>query len=159
MGSTMDARATSGVRFPPPLYYVIPLVLSVATELLFPAQQLIPPLAAAMIGACLIALGVAFASSALVTMRRAGTSPVPLTPTAALVTDGPYRFTRNPMYLALTLGYVGVAIWMQAVWAFVYLPIILLAIRRVVIDREERYLTEKFGETYVSYCRRVRRWI
>jgi protein-S-isoprenylcysteine O-methyltransferase Ste14 len=155
----MDAQPTSGVRFPPPLYYVIPLVLSVATEWLFPAQRFLSPLLAACIGAALLALAVAFASSALVTMRRAGTSPVPLTPTSALVTGGPYRVTRNPMYLGLTLGYAGVAIWTQAVWAFVYLPIVILAVRRVVIDREERYLTARFGDAYVDYSRQVRRWI
>ena len=155
----MDAKATSGVRFPPPLYFLIPLLLSVATEFLFPAQRFLPSLAAACIGAALIALAVAFASSALVTMRRAGTSPVPVTPTRALVTGGPYRFSRNPMYVGMTLAYVGVATWTQAVWAFVYLPIVLLAIRRLVIDPEERYLTAKFGEVYVRYCQQVRRWL
>ena len=158
----MDVQATSGVRFPPPLYYVIRLlVLSVATEWLFPAQRTFRRTAPA---ACYRSgtpsrWRLAFAITALVTMRRAGTSPVPITPTSALVTGGPYRVTRNPMYLSLTLGYVGVAIWTQAVWAFVYLPVVILTVRRLVIDREERYLTLRFGQAYVDYSRRVRRWL
>jgi protein-S-isoprenylcysteine O-methyltransferase Ste14 len=155
----MDDKATSGVRFPPPLYFLIPLLLSVATEKLLPAQPLLSPLVAAGIGAALIALGIAFAVSGAVTQKRAGTTPVPIKPTTALVTGGPYRFTRNPMYLGMTFAYVGVAVWTQAVWAFVYLPIILLAIRRLVIAREESYLTEKFGDAYLRYCSQVRRWI
>jgi protein-S-isoprenylcysteine O-methyltransferase Ste14 len=155
----MDPRATSGVRFPPPLYFLIPLVLSVATEYLFHSQHLLPPLIAACVGAAFIAVAVAFIASARVTMMRAGTSPIPFKPTTALVTGGPYRFTRNPMYVGMTLMYAGIAVWTQAIWAFVYLPIVLLAIRRLVIAREERYLTEKFGEVYLSYCKQVRRWI
>jgi len=157
--STMDDRATSGVRFPPPLYFAIPLLLSVATQLLFPATELLPRLAAAVAGAALIAVGVAFAASAIVTMRRAHTSLNPTVPTRAIATGGPYRFSRNPMYLSMTLVYVGVAIWTQAVWAFAYLPLVLFGVRRLVIDREERYLTEKFGDAYRDYCRQVRRWI
>ncbi len=155
----MDPQATSGVRFPPPLYFVLPLLLSIATELLFPALRLLPPLVAAVAGGFLVALGLAFLSSAFVTMRRAGTSSNPTIATRALVTGGPYRYTRNPFYLAYTLIYAGVAVWTQSIWAFAYLPLVLYTVRRQVIDREEAYLGAKFGETYERYVQRVRRWI
>jgi protein-S-isoprenylcysteine O-methyltransferase Ste14 len=155
----VDPQATSGVRFPPPLYFLLPLLLSIATQLLFPAQHLLPSLVAAVLGAAMIALGAAFVVTAWVTMRRAGTSPIPTEPSRALVTGGPYRYTRNPMYLAMTLLYVGIAVWTQAIWAFAYLPLILFTVRRRVIDREETYLAAKFGEPYEEYRRQVRRWI
>jgi protein-S-isoprenylcysteine O-methyltransferase Ste14 len=155
----MDSQTTSGVRFPPPLYFLLPLLLSIATQFLFPAQRLLSPLMAAVVGASLIALGIAFAASALVTMWRSRTSPNPTVPTRALVTGGPYRFTRNPLYVALTLVYLGVTVWTQAIWAFAYLPLVLFTVRRQVIDKEERYLAAKFGETYDRYRERVRRWI
>jgi protein-S-isoprenylcysteine O-methyltransferase Ste14 len=155
----MEPGSTSGVRFPPPLYFLIPLTLSVATELLFPAQRLLPSIVAGCVGGALLGLGISFAVSAVATMRQAGTSPIPVKPSTTLVTNGPYRFTRNPMYLGMTLVYVGIAVWTQAIWAFVYLPLVLLAVSRSVIGREERYLTQRFGEPYLQYRSKVRRWI
>jgi protein-S-isoprenylcysteine O-methyltransferase Ste14 len=155
----MEPGSTSGVRFPPPLYFLIPLALSVATELLFPAQRLLPSLVAGCVGGALLGLGISFAVSAVATMRQAKTSPIPVKPSTTLVTNGPYRFTRNPMYLGMTLVYVGIAVWAQAIWAFVYLPLVLLAVSRSVIDREERYLAQRFGEPYLQYRAKVRRWI
>jgi protein-S-isoprenylcysteine O-methyltransferase Ste14 len=155
----MEPGRTSGVRFPPPLYFLIPLALSVATEFLFPAQRLLPPLVAGVVGGAFLGLGISFAVSAVIAMRQAGTSPIPVEPSTALVTNGPYRFTRNPMYLGMTLAYLGIAIWTQAIWAFVYLPLVLLAVRRSVIDREEMYLEQRFGEPYLRYRAKVRRWL
>jgi protein-S-isoprenylcysteine O-methyltransferase Ste14 len=75
------------------------------------------------------------------------------------VTDGPYRLTRNPGYLGMTLLYAGIAIAADAVWALAPLPVAIAVIDRGVIAREERYLERTFGAPYTEYKRRVRRWI
>jgi protein-S-isoprenylcysteine O-methyltransferase Ste14 len=92
-------------------------------------------------------------------MRRAGTNVNPTEPTTILVVEGPFKFTRNPLYLSLTLFYAGVAILMNALWAMLMLPAVLFLVNRGVIEREERYLERKFGEQYTQYKERVRRWI
>lgn len=89
---------------------------------------------------------------------KAGTPMVPVKPATALVTDGPFRYSRNPMYVSLTLGYLGVTLLMNSFWPLVLLPTVLLTLRFWVIAREEAHLTEVFGDGYAAYCRRVRRW-
>jgi protein-S-isoprenylcysteine O-methyltransferase Ste14 len=95
---------------------------------------------------------------AIVTFRRAGTTPDPTRPTTALALGGPYRWTRNPMYLGFALMQAGAALIANALWPLVWLLPVLLVIRLHVIGREEQYLERKFGEDYLAYKRRVRRW-
>jgi protein-S-isoprenylcysteine O-methyltransferase Ste14 len=80
-------------------------------------------------------------------------------PASSLVTSGPYRFTRNPMYVSLSLLYAGVATLYQSVWAWLFLPIVAAYIDRRVICSEEGFLARRFGPDYARYCARVRRWI
>ena len=90
---------------------------------------------------------------------RARTPVDPYKPSEAIVTDGPYRLTRNPAYLGMALTYAGIAIVSNAPWALVPLPVAIAVIDRGVIAREERYLEQKFAAQYTDYKRRVRRWI
>jgi protein-S-isoprenylcysteine O-methyltransferase Ste14 len=76
-----------------------------------------------------------------------------------MVTDGPYAFTRNPMYVSLTLIYVGLALLTRMLWPIIVLPVILALITVLVIRREERYLSDAFGEEYAAFKKRVRRWV
>jgi protein-S-isoprenylcysteine O-methyltransferase Ste14 len=92
-------------------------------------------------------------------MRQADTPASPYKPVEHIATEGPFRYTRNPGYLAMTLIYVGIASLAIALWAVLLLPVALLVIQRGVIEREERYLEGKFGEEYLSYKEQVRRWI
>jgi protein-S-isoprenylcysteine O-methyltransferase Ste14 len=80
-------------------------------------------------------------------------------PTGVLVTTGPFRFSRNPMYLAMSSLQLGIGLWLNTVWIVALLVPILVFIHRSVIEREERYMTEKFGEPYRDYQRAVRRWL
>jgi protein-S-isoprenylcysteine O-methyltransferase Ste14 len=80
-------------------------------------------------------------------------------PSSALVVSGPYRFTRNPMYLGMTLMTVAIALWLNTWWVIVLLVPALLVIQRFVIAREERYLHRRFGAEYDAYTRQVRRWL
>ena len=88
-----------------------------------------------------------------------GTSVVPVYPARALVLRGPYRFSRNPMYVAMALLYFGICCWALALWPLLFLPFVLIIIQRSVIGREEAYLVRRFGDDYQRYLSQVRRWL
>jgi protein-S-isoprenylcysteine O-methyltransferase Ste14 len=91
--------------------------------------------------------------------RRAGTSMVPFNPTTVLVTTGPYRFSRNPMYLGMAFLYIALALAFGVIWALIVLPLVIAAVDQLVISLEEGYLVRKFGQPYCDYMARVRRWL
>ena len=93
------------------------------------------------------------------TMRRAGTNIKPTEPTTAIVQTGPFRFSRNPLYVSLTILYVGVSWMFNALIPLLLLPPLLIFVHFGIVRREERYLEAKFGSEYTDYCKRVRRWI
>jgi protein-S-isoprenylcysteine O-methyltransferase Ste14 len=92
-------------------------------------------------------------------VRRTGSNVDPREPSTTVVTGGPFRFTRNPMYLGFTLQYVGISAFFNALPPILLLPVVQQLMRRGVIEREERYLERKFGEEYLRYKESVRRWI
>jgi protein-S-isoprenylcysteine O-methyltransferase Ste14 len=148
----------SGVRFPPPLLYAIPLGIGLLIQRFYPVA-ILPRGIALVPGVLLVALGLALVAVAMASFFRARTSPIPIKPTTAIVATGLYRFTRNPMYLGLALLYLGITLWVDTLWPLLFLPLVLFTVQRTVIAREERYLEAKFGEEYQSYKARVRRWI
>ena len=155
----MDSeRDVAGVPVPPPLVFLAGLAAGGIAELVRPTAG--PPrsvaVGIAVLGGLLL---LALAGSAISRFRRVQTSENPFRPTTALVLDGPYRFSRNPMYLGMAALYVGLAFILGLMWALLFLPFVLLTIDRLVIAREEPYLERKFGQEYVEYKRRVRRWI
>jgi protein-S-isoprenylcysteine O-methyltransferase Ste14 len=151
------ARDTAGVIAPPPLIYLGPLIAGLLLDRWAPIGGF-PSGPARLVGAlCLAGFGIAV--FALVAFRRAGTRPEPWKPTTALVTSGPYRFTRNPMYLGFTLFYLALALWFGGYWTLMLLPPVLLVMIHGVIRREEAYLSRLFGTGYDDYRQRVRRWL
>jgi protein-S-isoprenylcysteine O-methyltransferase Ste14 len=92
-------------------------------------------------------------------MKRVGTNVLPTRPTLALATDGPYRFTRNPLYLAAIGVYLGVSFWVDGVAPLLLLWPMVWVLKRGIIVPEEQYLESKFGNAYVSYRSHVRRWL
>ena len=96
---------------------------------------------------------------AMLRFRRHRTPVNPARRAEALVTDGSYRFTRNPMYVGMACAYAGAALAAGALWSLALLPGVLLLIDRAIIPREERHLAERFAEDYDRYRRRVRRWL
>lgn len=152
-----------GVYFPPPFIFVGGLLAAwllgwrVYSIPLFPGS--IPPITYRMLGYVLILIGVLFAAWGMMTFARAHTAIIPHKPASSLVDTGPYRFTRNPMYTGMTIAYLGVAVHMNSAWAILFLPVVLFLLYRFVIRREERYLSEAFGETYAAYRARVKRWV
>jgi protein-S-isoprenylcysteine O-methyltransferase Ste14 len=109
--------------------------------------------------AALAVVGLAILTSAARRFRAAGTNvPTPM-PATALVTSGLHAYSRNPIYIALSLIYLGFAVAADSLWSVILLMPALMVIRYGVIAREERYLERKFGGAYVDYRNRVRRWI
>jgi len=151
-------RDNAAVRVPPPLAYFAAIALGYWLRGRNPLP-FVPAALALPLGVALVILGVVLAISGAVTFRRAGTSPNPTKPSTTVVMHGPYRFTRNPMYLGMTVLTVGAAVWIDTVWILLLLVPALAVMRWHVIAREEAYLAEKFGEQYREYQRRVRRWL
>jgi protein-S-isoprenylcysteine O-methyltransferase Ste14 len=107
----------------------------------------------------LISAGFGLLGWAITSFRRAGTNVPTNRPALALVVTGPYRFSRNPIYVGGTLAYLGLALAVDGVWLAALLAPFLLILRYGVIAREERYLEAKFGAAYRAYTQNVRRWL
>lgn len=151
-------RDAPKVIAPPPLLYLGAILLGLALDWLRPAP-LLPQAWQYGLGAAAFALGGAVAAWAIANFRRAGTNVPTYRPTTALVAEGPYRFSRNPIYVGLTLAYLGVALAVDSAWMLALVAPLLAVMRYGVIAREEAYLEGKFGDAYRSYKQRVRRWL
>jgi protein-S-isoprenylcysteine O-methyltransferase Ste14 len=153
-----DERDNPGIRIPPPLIYLAPLVLGLLLDRRFPVSFL-PRSAARILGWTLLGGGMLLSNWFRKTMREADAPIRTDKPVPSLTTDGPFRYTRNPGYLSLAMIYAGVAVLRNALWAILLLPAVLLIIQREMIGREERYLERTFGEEYLQYKASVRRWV
>ena len=153
-----DTQDRPGVITRPPLIYLAFLAAGLGLGYGWPAPFM-DDAARYPLGGALAALGVALAVLAFRRFRRAGTDVRTEKPSTALVTDGPFRYSRNPIYVALTLIYCGIGVAVDNGWVL-GLAVPLLAVMRLgVIAAEERYLEAKFGEAYRHYMGRVRRWL
>jgi protein-S-isoprenylcysteine O-methyltransferase Ste14 len=152
-----DERDNPGFLLPPPLTYLLTLILGLVLDRRSHVPFL-PRGVARILGWPLLGGGVLLNGWFNLTMRRADTPIDPRKPVSKLTTEGPFRYTRNPAYLSLTMVYVGIALLRNALWAILLLPLVLFAIQRDQIEREERYLERTFGEEYLAYKERVRRW-
>lgn len=156
----MTTRDHAGVFVPPPVVYATPLIVAMWLNGRWPWPIATTVSITLLVGSVLfVAAGIALGLAGVITFREATTTILPAgRPTTAIVASGPYAFTRNPMYCAMTLGYVGLSILLNSSWALSLLPAILITVDVFVIRREERYLRTKFGDDYRAYCARVRRW-
>ncbi|SRR6266545_140688 len=153
------APTTAQVIIRPPLAWALAVVAGFALDWLEPLPFLPDDLPAGLLGALVFVLALALAIWAIDTMTRAGTNVPTNRPTTAIVESGPYRFTRNPIYMGMFGGLVGLAIAFDNPWLLVMLVPFALVIRYGVVAREEAYLERKFGDAYRGYRRRVRRWL
>jgi protein-S-isoprenylcysteine O-methyltransferase Ste14 len=150
---------SAGVKVPPPLIYAAFLALGILASVWYPVH-LLPSTFAWTLGTVMLVGGVVLGPIwGIWTLRSAGTTVRPDKPTAKLVTVGPFRFSRNPLYVALTLIYAGIALIAHSIWALLMLLPVILIMSRFVIRREEEYLARTFGEEYEHYKMEVRRWI
>ena len=146
-----------GVIVFPPVLYIGTFLLGVALHFLWPARLSASVWVRIAGGALALSSGLT-AQWAARTMKRAGTNILPNKPTLTIVTAGPYRFTRNPLYVTNALFYLGLTLIFNLVWPLVLFVPMVMVIHWGIIRREERYLEAKFGDEYLAYKARVPRW-
>lgn len=153
-----NGKDRPGVIAPPPVIYLGCLLLGLVADYFSPFAVL-PQIVQYVLGVVLIPVAGIVAALTFIAFYRARTSPDPYKADTALVTTGPFRFSRNPLYLAAAILYLGIALTVDSVWVALLLIPGLGIINAGVIAREERYLEAKFGEDYLRYKAAVRRWI
>lgn len=142
----------------PPLVYLASIVVGALLQFAVPLPFLPGALDVAL-GAPFVVIAIALFAYSVAKFRAAGT-PVPARkPTTAIVRAGPYRFSRNPIYLAFSLFQLGIAIWVNSLWLLATLVGAVALIHFIVIPKEEQYLEQRFGAEYLDYKASVRRWL
>lgn len=154
----MTRPDTAGVIAPPPIIFLAGILVGGLLNIGWPLPFVFDVLRWGLTGG-LIMTGLALGLASIWAMRRAQTSVDPFEPSTAIVVTGPYRFSRNPIYLGFGLISVGAACGLNSLWIIGLLPLVMVTLHFGVIAREERYLERKFGETYLKYKASVRRWI
>lgn len=152
------AQDSAGVSFPPPLMFLAAIFAGVILQFIW-SLPFIPWELGMSSGLLAVLLGAALIASAAFVFTRAGTALPPWETATAVVIRGPYRFTRNPMYLGMALIHAGIGLCFTSLWILLALIPVLWWINTRVIAREEAYMAEKFGQPYRDYCAKVRRWL
>lgn len=153
-----EKKDNPGVIAPPPLIFLSGLILGGIVTYFYPFPMMIGGLAV-ILGNLLFLSGIAVIAIIYLQMKRAKTNIEPWKPTTKILDTGFYGISRNPIYLGLALIYLGISCFFNSIWFLPFLPIVLFVIHYGVILREEKYLESKFGEEYLDYKKRVRRWI
>lgn len=149
-----------GVYVPPPMLYAMLFLLSVAMQKFIPLSRSFFELSITRyLRAGCILCGVAFVLPALITFLRTKNTLITIKPAKSLQTSGIYSLSRNPMYTGLLFIYCGVAFVKGNWWTFIFIPLVVMVVTMIVIIREENYLTRAFGQDYLDYKKRVRRWM
>jgi len=143
----------------PPVLLVGILLLGALVHYSLWTVAVLPAWPARILGAVLVIGSRVFAQMARRAFRRVGTNVLPSQPTTAIATDGPYRYTRNPIYVSHLVLYVGAALLVNGAAPLLLLPVLAIALHCGVVRPEEQYLERKFGQAYVAYCQRVPRWL
>ncbi len=162
MSDESSGSDRAAVRFPPPLVAVLTILAGYGLERVVPlaAAPTMPSVVRYGGGGFVVAASVAVLSVwPIILFRRSGQDPRPWTPTPELLVDGPYRFTRNPMYLMMVLVCAGASLLLASAWVLLLTPLCGVIIHLTAIRHEETYLERMFGESYRRYRERVRRWI
>ena len=148
----------TGVRLPPPMIALIHLLAAFLFGWILPLP--IPaPAWLAVLGAVIVIAGLALAGWAIDLFRTAGTTLNPRGGTTRLVDYGPYRFTRNPIYLANICFLAGFPLIIHDYWGLILVQLLIFVTNKLVIEREEAYLAQLLGQPYLDYKSRVRRWL
>src|ERR1700752_327221 len=143
----------------PPIALLLAFLLGLLAAWLHPLKVVPAAVPNGLLGAFIVVDGLALFVWAIMTMTQAGTRVETVQPSTAIVAAGPYRFSRNPIYLAMMVALVGLAIGFNNGWILAALVVFYLIIRYGVVAREEAYLRRKFGDVYLSYKSQVRRWL
>ena len=152
------ARDNPGVVARPPLIYLCSILIGLALQFVWPLKVL-PSALEATLGGSLMLVAIVLFTLSVRQFLATGTAIQTHRPTTAILRTGPYRFSRNPIYVSFTLLYIGIGVWVNSAWLLGILIPTLLLISYGVIAREERYLAQKFGDEYLQYKASVRRWL
>ncbi len=148
----------AAVRFPPPAIFVLLIFVGAGLDYLWPVSVGVPD-SFEPIGIAITLFGVAIAILVNGTFKRVGTAIEPWKPTSSLITSGFYRWSRNPIYVGFCLFNIGIGISSDSLWILLtFIPGAVL-VYYIAIAREETYLEQKFGQEYLDYKAKVRRWI
>lgn len=150
---------TANVIIRPPIAWAIAVLAGIALDRLMPLPFVPAVVPSGSVGAIVFAVALALAVWAIATMTGSGSNVPTNLPTTTIVETGPYRFTRNPIYLSTMLGHIGLAMAFNTLWLLLTLVPFAFVIRYGVITREEAYLECKFGDVYGRYRARVRLWL
>lgn len=154
----VEASSGPGIRIPPPVIYVAAIAIGFGINYLWPIS-LWSGSSRYVIGSVVPLVGGVIMPLVLRRFRRAGTTFDVRKPASALITEGPYRFSRNPSYVALTLLYLGIGILLNNGWILILVAPVFIVMDLWVVRREERHLEATFGEEYLRYKAAVRRWL
>jgi len=154
-----DTTDTANVKVRPPIMWVVAVLAGLVLNWLMPLPFIPAAVPAAWLGALVFVAALALFGWAIATMTRAGTNVPSKLPTTTIVDTGPFHLTRNPIYVGMMLGLIGLAIAFNSLWLLLMLVPFALVVRYAVVAREEAYLQRKFGDVYRGYCSRVRRWL
>ena len=148
------------VRIPPPLVFLACTLAALAIHFYVrPLALSVPRMLGVPVGIAIASAGIATVASARILFLRTGQNPVPWTPSPELIERGPYRFTRNPMYVGITTLLVGIGLAVDVLWLSVLALVALSIVHVIAVVKEEAYLAEKFGDAYAAYRSRVRRYL
>lgn len=156
---TAPEKDRAAVRVPPPLVFVLVVVAGVLL------QRWVLPLPLGLAGLHrplaygTFLLGVGLIAGAMVLFHRTGQNPEPWKSTPEVIFSGPYRISRNPMYVGMALFQVAAGLWMANGWLLLLVPLSLFGVYRAAVRHEEAYLERKFGDAFREYKASVRRWL
>ena len=157
---TVSNKDGAKVRFPPPLVFLGAIVLgAIVQRKAMPLSLSFAPGLRVTAGVLILVCAVSLVASARILFKRTGQNPIPWKPTPELIFQGPYRFTRNPMYVGVSLFVVGLGVALNNLWISLFAAPALLTVHFIAVLPEERYLLEKFGENYGRFLARVRRYL
>jgi len=161
MGEATSKQGGARVRMPPPLVFVLAIGVGVALRYLLPPPPPLPGprVGQFVVGALAIVTALALGFSAIRQFTATGQDPAPWKPSPELLLRGPYRFTRNPMYVSMMLVQAGVGLLLGNLWVLMLAPFALAVVHYTAVLPEEAYLDEKFGEPYRAFKKQVRRYL
>jgi len=153
-----DFNLGTGIKLPPPIIYLAALIIGVVLDDFWPFSPL-SEIWGHIIGSVLILVSILLVPTFLIQFKKAGTTFDVRKSATTLITNGPYRYSRNPAYISLTLLYLGLGAFFHNAWIIVIVIPVLLIMDLWIVRKEERHLEAKFGEEYLRYKSVVHRWL